>query len=232
MPKNIWNTIKLPVLLLGIVLTLSLFWKILDLPPEDQLIEIARKYFDKYGLIVLLISAIIEGVLLVGWYYPGSLVIFLGVIFAGKNVSLAIETVLIITLGLYLAYLINYILGKYGWYRLLLAFGLSKPLEKAQLRITKYGFSGILLSYWHPNLAAIASTAAGTLQFSWRKFLIYSLISVSIWNIFWGTLVYFLGEASLGIVGLKFVLIAIVGWIIVNLIKQKATKDRNNISLP
>ena len=38
------------------------------LPPEEELLRIARTYFDKYGLPILLVSAVIEGLVLVGWY--------------------------------------------------------------------------------------------------------------------------------------------------------------------
>ena len=40
-------------------------------------------------------------------------------------------------LGLFAAYVTNFFAGKYGWYRLLLAFGLREPLENAQRRLTK-----------------------------------------------------------------------------------------------
>ena len=223
--KNIWKTIGLPLIFLGVFSSLYLVWKILDLPPEAELIEIARAYFEKYGLVTVLVSAIIEGLLLIGWYYPGSLVILLGVIFAGKNIPHVIEVVSVVTLGLFIAYIINFFLGKYGWYRLLLAFGLKEPLENAQHRLIKYGLSGIFISYWQPNLAALASTAAGILHFSFRKFLLYSLVSVVTWNIFWGTLVYFLGEASLSFVGLKFAFIAIGIWIAFRLISRKIKRE-------
>src|SRR3989344_8050874 len=215
--KNILKTVGLPLFFLGIFLSLYLIWKILDLPPESELIEIARNYFDKYGLITVLLSAIIEGVLLVGWYYPGSLVIFLGVIFAGKNIPDVIQVVSVVTIGLYIAYIINFFIGKHGWYRLLLKFGLKEPLEKAQPRLAKHGPAGIFLSFWQPNLAALTATAAGILQFPLRKFLLFSLSATILWNIFWGTLVYFLGAASLSLLGVRFVLIAIVVWMLLRL---------------
>ena len=208
--KNFLKIVGLPIVFLGVFLSLWAIWKILDLPPQDELIEITRRYFDLYGYWIVFISAIIEGVLLAGWYYPGSLVIFLGVIFAGKNIPEVIWVVTLVTIGLFLAYLFNYALGKYGWYRLLLKFGLREPIENAQTRLTKYGLSGIFLSYWQPNLAALTSTAAGILQFSLKKFMLYSAVAVTLWDIFWGALVYFLGEAALTAVGIRFVIVAIV----------------------
>lgn len=213
MSKNILKKVALPLLFLGVFLSLYLVWKILGLPPEDGLIQMAREYFERYGLLVVFISAVIEGLLLVGWYYPGSLVIFLGVIFAGKDIPRVIAVVSVVTIGLFIAGIINFFVGRHGWYRLLLVFGLKEPLESAQHRLTKYGLSAIFISYWHPNLAALTSTSAGLLQFPFRKFFMYSLCATILWNIFWGALVYFLGEASLSLVGLRFVIIAVIVWI-------------------
>lgn len=224
MSKIDWKRIALPFIFLLVFLSLYMVWKALNLPPESELIEIARGYFEKYGIITVLVSSIIEGMLLVGWYYPGSLVIFLGVIFAGKDVLQVIFVVSFVTLGLSIGYIINFFLGKYGWYRLLLAFGLKKPLNDAQKRLTKYGLSGIFVSYWQPNLAAVTSTAAGILRFPFRKFLLFSSFAVILWNVFWGTLVYFMGETALSIVGLKFVFVSILIWILYSVIVSKFKK--------
>ncbi len=203
----------LPMIFLAVALLFWAGWEVLNLPSESELIEIAKKYFDLYGYWIVFVSAILEGALLVGWYYPGSLVIFLGVIFAGRNIPEVIWVVTLVTAGLLLAYLFDYALGKYGWYKLLLKFGLKKPMDKAQTQLSKYGLSGIFLSYWQPNLAALASTAAGTLQFPFKKFILYSATAAVLWNIFWGGLVYVLGETALTAIGIRFVLVVVVIWI-------------------
>ena len=222
--KSFLKIVGLPIVFLGVSLSLWAIWKILDLPPRDELIEITRRYFDLYGYWIVFVSAIIEGILLAGSCYPGSLVIFLGVIFAGKNIPEVIWVVTLVTIGLFLAYLFDYALGKYGWYRLLLKFGLREPIENVQARLTKYGLSGIFLSYWQPNLAALTSTAAGILQFPFKKFMLYSAVAVTLWNIFWGALVYFLGEAALTAVGIRFVIVAIVVWITYQLILKRKSQ--------
>src|SRR3989338_345504 len=211
--KSFLKIVGLPIVFLGVSLSLWAIWKILDLPPRDELIEITRRYFDLYGYWIVFVSAIIEGILLAGSCFPGRLVVFLGVIFAGKNIPEVIWVVTLVTIGLFLAYLFNYALGKYGWYRLLLKFGLREPIENSQMRLTKYGLSGIFLSYWQPNLAALISTAAGILQFSFKKFMLYSVIAVTLWDIFWGMLVFFLGEAALTAVGTWFVIVSMTVWI-------------------
>ncbi|MDO8589952.1 MAG: VTT domain-containing protein [bacterium] len=214
MSKIDFKKALLPVSVLGIFLLIYLAWRFFALPPEDKLIEIARFYFDKYGLAILLVSALIEGTVLVGWYYPGSLVIFLGVILAGKDIPKVMAAVAAITVGLFFAYILNFLLGKYGWYRLLLRFGLREALDDVRARVTKYGLLAIFMSYWQPNLAALVATSAGILKFSFSKFLMLSLLAAMLWNTFWGTLVYFVGERTLSLVGIRFVLLAVFVWII------------------
>jgi membrane protein DedA with SNARE-associated domain len=204
----------LPLSVLGVFLIIYVAWRFFGLPPEDELIEIARLYFDKYGLAILLVSALIEGTVLVGWYYPGSLVIFLGVILAGPDVTNIVKAVAVITIGLFFAYILNFFIGKYGWYRLLLKFGLKEALEDAKERVTRHGWLAIFISYWQPNLAALVATSAGILDFSFGKFFLYSLIAAIIWNTFWGVLVYFIGEGALSLVGIRFVLLAVFLWIV------------------
>ena len=214
MSKIDFKKALLPIFVLGIFLFIYLAWRFFALPPEEEILEIARFYFDKYGLAILLVSALVEGTVLVGWYYPGSLIIFLGVILAGKDISKVAEAVAAITAGLFFAYIINFLLGKYGWYRLLLRFGLREALEDVKARVTRYGLLAIFMSYWQPNLAALVATSAGILDFSFSKFLIYSLVAATLWNTFWGTLVYFVGEGVLSLVGIRFILLAIFVWII------------------
>jgi membrane protein DedA with SNARE-associated domain len=98
------------------------------------------------------------------------------------------------------AYVTNFFAGKYGWYRLLLAFGLRGPLENAQRRLTKYGLSAIFMAYWQANLASCISTA-GILQFPPAGFVAYSLIAEALWVTFWATIIFFLGSAALALVG-------------------------------
>lgn len=221
MDKKLWKKALLPLGILAVLMVFYVAWRFFGLPPEEELIGIARTYFEKYGLWILLLSAIIEGTVLVGWYYPGSLVIFLGVILAGTNIPLVIQAVLTISLGLLIAYVANFFLGKHGWYKLLMKFGLKDALEDAKERVARYGLPAIFMSYWQPNLAALVATSAGILDFSFKKFMAYSISAVLLWNTFWGILVYFIGEGVLHLVGLRFILLVIFAWLIYRIYKEK-----------
>ena len=120
--------------------------------------------------------------------------------------------------GLFSAYVTNFFAGKYGWYRLLLAFGLREPLENAQRRLTKYGLSAIFTTYWQANLASCISTAAGILQFPAPRFIVLSFIAEAMWVTFWAALIFFLGPAALSLAGFRMVLLLILIWIALRLI--------------
>lgn len=232
MSKINYRKALVPLSVLGIFLLFYIAWRFFGLPPQEELVEIARYYFDKYGLAILLVSALIEGTVLVGWYYPGSLVIFLGVILAGKDVPRVVEAVIVITAGLFFAYVFNFLLGKYGWYRLLLKFGLREALEDAKARVVRHGLPAIFMSYWQPNLAALVATSAGILDFSFKKFLAYSLVAALVWNTFWGTLVYIIGERALSLVGLRFILLAIFLWIAYRIWNGERKEGLREVDMP
>lgn len=226
--KTLWKIVGPPVLFLAAYGLFAVIWNVLHLPSDTQLLAIAKTYFQQYGLLTVFVSAILEGMLFVGLYYPGSVVIFLGVILAGKNVLHVTEVVMVVMAGFLMAYVFNYMLGRYGWYRLFLALGLRKSIENARVRLTKYGASGIFASYWVPNLASFTSTAAGILSFPFRTFLWYSVIAVVVWDIFWGALVYFLGNAALSVIGFQFVIGAFFAWVIARFIMHHIPMRREH----
>ena len=221
MSRKLLKVIALPLVFLGIFASLYLVWIVLDLPPEKELISIAKGYFDKYGLVTVFVSAIFEGLLLIGWYFPGTFVIVLALLLAGNNVLQVAEIAALAVAGLVVAYSVNYFVGIYGWYRLFIAFGLKEPLEKARLRLTKYGLSAIFTTYWQFNLASLVSTAAGILQLSFMKFLGYSVAAAMLWMAFWSSLIFISGQAALALVNLRFIVLAIIGWIVLRLIFRK-----------
>jgi len=215
----ILKLLSVPLILVAIYLSMFVIWQLLNLPTDDQMVAITKSAFEKYGLWVVFISALIEGFLLLGQYFPGGIIIFLGVISAGKDVPRAVEVVSVVCAAFIIAYTLNYLVGKYGWYKLLVKFGLGKSLNDAKQKLSTQGLNAIIFSYWEPNLASITATAAGILQIPMKDFQIYSVPGVIVWNIFWGTLVFSLGTTALQIVGLKYVLIIFAVWVAIILLK-------------
>ena len=220
MTKNVFKLLSIPLLLLGLYLLLALIWRIFHLPTDKALFEVLKGYFTEYGLWLIFFGAIIEGFLLLGQYFPGGLIIFLGVITAGHDIKRVVLVVFLVCVSFLISYSLNYVVGKYGWYKLLVKFGLKDSLDDAKRKLIKHEFNAIFLSYWEPNLASITATAAGVLFIPFKRFFLYSLFGIIFWNTFWGTLVASLGENAIKIMGIKYVLVIFAVWITIILVKR------------
>jgi membrane-associated protein len=212
--KELLRIISVPLTFLVIYLTMILFWKLFGLPSPEELVSIITGYFDRYGLLVIFLSSLIEGFLLLGQYFPGGFVIFFGVISAGKSIGRAIQVVIVVSTAFFIAYYLNYLVGKYGFYKLFEKFGLKKSIDKAKKKLRKHTFKAILFSYWEPNLASITATAAGILEIPLKKFLLYSRVGITVWNTFWGALVFILGGTALKFTGIRYITVVLLVWII------------------
>ncbi len=194
--KYYLKLLSLPLGWLVTIISLFVVWNIFDLPRAEVLIRYIGVWFNTYGLVVLLAGAFIEGILLLGSYFPGVFVIFAGVVSA-HSLSEAMLRIGIGTIGLILAHSTNYTLGKYGWYKLLTKFGLRSSIEEAQGKLLKHGPLAIFTSYWLPSMSALTDTAAGILHMPFKKFISYSVSAVIFWDLLVGLIVYFLGEKAL-----------------------------------
>ncbi len=193
MIKYYSKLIALPLFFFILFLSSFVIWDILDLPADEELVKVVRLHFNTYGISVVFLSAIIEGILLVGNYFPGAFIIFLSIILA-ESVQQAVIFIAVIILALFIAHIFNYILGRYGWYRLLVRFGLKGSVEQSRRQLIKKGPIAIFLSYWLPNLGALTDTAAGIICMPFKKFFFCSLLSTVLWGVFFGILAFSLKD--------------------------------------
>lgn len=211
--KEILKALIFPLLLLVLYSLFYFGWKFFNLPSETEIFETVNRLFATYGLLIVFFGALLEGLLLIGNYFPGSLIIFIGVISAGKDITRALEVVVVVSIAFFISFVANYYLGKYGWYKLLTRFGLSELIGKYKDKIEKQGLNIVFFTYWMPNLASLTATSAGILKIPLSKFVLYSALGIALWSAFWGILIYNLGRAALEILGLKFIFALFVVWI-------------------
>lgn len=102
--KEIFKLLSIPLILLGFYLLVYVVYKFLGLPSDDQLLVIIKEWFAKYGLLIVFVGALIEGFLLLGQYFPGGFIIFLGVISVGKDIPRASLVVAIVCIIFYCLY--------------------------------------------------------------------------------------------------------------------------------
>lgn len=201
-------------------------WLLLDLPPEETLTPIAKEYFKKYGAVAVFAAAVLEGLFVIGWYFPGSTIIVVCLIVAADDPLSFLTAAISAAVGLSAAYFINFVLGKHGWYRLLTRFGFGETIETAKKRLAQHGLTAIFLSYWQFGLASTTSTAAGILRFHTIRFGLISSAGAFFWSAFYSTLIFVLGPAAMQLVGLKLLIGLAVVWILVAASREVISRRR------
>lgn len=212
--RQIWRIAKYPLILLGLLLLFESLYRLFSLPSDQELLALSEKYYSEYGYRVVFIAAFLEGLLLINWYVPGSVVAILGVTLAKQSGLSPFFTVSLIVIAFFSTSVINYFLGRYGWYRLLLKFGLQKPLDEARIKIAKAGLPIVFSSSIHPNLGALTATSAGILHLSFRRFCLYSFSGLIFWDSLWGLIIYYLGEQLIAFGTVQAMIVAIIGYIV------------------
>jgi membrane protein DedA with SNARE-associated domain len=217
--KEALRYIAFPLLLLVLTLFFILLWDLLGLPDPDTLIQRAGDLYATYGYWIVFVGALAEGLIVAGWYLPGSVIIVLGVVFNHNNPSGAALVVAIVIGCFIVTTTINYALGRYGWYLLLLRFGLAAPLEQMRRRMEKHGLPLILFTNAHPNLGSLTATCCGVLRIQFRQFMLFTITSVVFWNTLWGILIYFTGTSMLKLLNMWVFVLAVALWVMGRIIK-------------
>lgn len=222
----------LPIAIALMAVTYFAVWRLLGLPPYKELVGIFQQLLITHGLWVIFAAALLEGMLLVGNYFPGGVVVFIAIIGAGNDFGRIALINGIVDSAFIVANVINYLLGYYGWYHLLVKFGMQHHLEEAEGKWKQKSFKVIFLSYWQSNLAALTATAAGILRIDFKKFLFEASFGVVFWHICWTVLIYFFREQAVNAITNIYVLsVAAISWAIyVSVMKYRKDKDHANIN--
>lgn len=171
----------------------TLIYNLVGGPQPNEILLIAKGYIEEHGALVVLFAAFIEGILGINWYFPGSAVLILGVSLTHGNPVRAIELVALISLGFFVAALLNYILGYTLWYKGLGFLGVTRPLKRAQAWFDRRRLVAIYVSFFHPNAGALIATSCGIRHYSTKWFAFHAAVAIMIWNVLWGLIVYHIG---------------------------------------
>jgi membrane-associated protein len=163
---------------------------IVDAP---TLIGHLKNLYDTYGYALVLGGAFLEGLFIVGLYLPGSLVILLGAALSKTGIVSFPLVILLAVIGFNLGFTTNYLLGRYGWYKLVGTLGLKSHIEHAKAKLEKYEILALVFGYVMPSSASFLTTAAGILHFPFKRFILASLLIQTGWTLLWGSLAYWLG---------------------------------------
>lgn len=195
------------LLLLGYLGVFVLFYG--RAPTAQDVLDRLIVLYKTHGYLLIFIGAYFEGVLLLGFYVPGSTVMLLGAALAKTGIvsfPLAYGTGL---LGLTLAYSTNYLLGRFGWYHLFEKFGLQEGMAATRQKLITHKRKTMFFGYIYPGSAAFVATAAGVLRMPFQEFIFWSVISQGFWGLVWGGIAYFFGVTIIDVI-MKYFLLAII----------------------
>jgi membrane protein DedA with SNARE-associated domain len=183
------------------------------IPGPAKVIDFLQGLYKSYGYIVVFIAALIEGLIIINAYAPGSTAILLGVIFA-KQSGLSVPLVIALAIvGFLISYCINYALGRYALESFLKKIGYEKQVGGLARTIKRKGYWVIVSSYFHPNMAALVATAAGVARMPFRQFLLSSIVALVVWDSLWGIATYQLGESALRLSESPWIYPVVLVWI-------------------
>lgn len=184
------------------------------IPDAPALIQQIKQVYGVYGYDLVFLGALLEGTFLVGFYVPGSFIVLLGAALSKSGVVSFPLVVLFGTLGLSLGYVINYALGRFGWYRILSGFGFDKGIEAAKDKLRHYQDKAIFYGYMMPSTASLLSTAAGIMKMPFKKFVVQSVLTQAFWSLLLGGLAYIFGMVFVEIFLQYFGFIALTGFVL------------------
>lgn len=228
--KKTRQKLAFPLMLLIMLCTLIAVFKIFHIPSNEELISVIKGYYERYGYPVLFISAYIETIPVVYLYYPGSSVILLAAAFSRQGTLNIVGVILTTASALLIGYIANYFIGKHGWFKIFVKFGFGETLENSKKKIEKHGDKWIWLTYFHPNLGALTSTAYGILKMPFHKFLLNSIFALLFWCTFWGALCYSSSNIVEGIIKARWLLVGCAFIYVIFLIAKILLKANKQVS--
>lgn len=218
----------LPLALIIVYILVSLLIRNV-LPSLEEILDGFTNLFAKYGYEIVFIGAFLEAALLVDLFIPGGSIVLVGAYFSSTGLLSYPLFLAVTTLGFFLGFTLDFLLGYFGWSDILEKFGLGKQLEQARVRIKKWEGKAFLLGYIHPDSASLIAAAAGTIRMDIRRFTIYNLFASLVWLLIWTGLVYLFGqtivrlfEGQIAYLGIIIVLVFLVlSWIGMGKVKEK-----------
>ncbi len=181
------------IVLLFLVYILT--YRYLGLPSTNELFALFQKGFENYGLLFLFFGLVLEGLFVVGLYFPGSAIAIMAVITMGHTYTDVFFIILVGTIAIVSVNIINYLLGRYGYYKILERFGAQGSIERMGNRFQKNQKRVIFLFSSSPNFSAITSIYAGIVRVKFSEYIRWLSLCVLFWiSLVTGLVYIFLGD--------------------------------------
>lgn len=210
------NDLILPITLLGTYLVFLVVARGV-VPTSEELINVFADLYAKYGYEIIFVSALLEGLVLINLFVPGMLALALGAVFARTGETDLTLVILTASLGIVLGYIIDFLMGYFGFGDTLNKLGYEGFLQTSKEKLKKFGNKGLVIGFFHSNVGSFLALAAGTIRYNFVIFLIVAIASTLVWATLWGIAAFYFGEIFLLVIKRYsfLVVVAIVGFLVV-----------------
>lgn len=190
------NDLILPITLLATYIVFLIIARGV-VPTSEELIAVFADLYLKYGYEIIFVSALLEGLVLVNLFVPGMVALALGAVFARTGQTDLTLVILVASLGIILGYIIDFLMGFFGFGDTLKKIGYGGFLNTSKEKLMKFGNRGLIIGFFHSNVGSFLAFAAGMMRFNFVNFLIIAIASTLIWATLWGIAAYYFGDVFL-----------------------------------
>lgn len=214
-----------PITLLLLYIILLIFLRG-TMPTSEEILANLTNLYRRFGYEVVFLGVLLEALLLVNLFVPGLIIVAFGAIFARAGEMDLTTVVIVAVIGAVLGYTIDFLLGHFGFGKIISKIGYGKIITQAKVRLEKSLVPTFALGFIQPNIGSFIALAAGALKVKFRTFILLATLSTVAWASFWAVLVFALGEVFL-IILTKYVwivvLFALSVWLLITLYNSKKT---------
>lgn len=197
-------------------------------PTSEELISVFASLYARYGYEIIFVSALLEGLVLVNLFVPGMLALALGAVFARTGETDLTLVILTASLGIVLGYIIDFLMGYFGFGDTLKKLGYEGFLSTSREKLKQFGNRGLIVGFFHSNVGSFLAFTSGTMRLSFLNFLIVAVSSTLVWASLWGIAAFYFGEIFLAIIkrySFLLVLIVIASFILASFWKYKSENN-------
>ncbi len=164
------------------------------------MIELVEQLFEHYGLIIVFLGGILESLVVIGIFIPGSIFLLIGGYYASLGLISPLDLLLVGISGMYVGDIINYFLGR----ALGKKFNAKKSDRILKIHIKsfrhfvkKYGTG--LIGYGHVlgSVRSFVCFGAGAFGYPFYHYLLVTFLSTTAWASIFVVTGVLLGSASI-----------------------------------
>jgi membrane protein DedA with SNARE-associated domain len=161
----------LPISALIFYLVVLILWNLRLIPSPSEIIIFLETLYQNYGLIGVAIAAFLEGIVYLGLYFPGSLIIALAIFLSDGTLNSITIITLIVSITWTITSAIDYLLGRMASKRDI------SLIEKKEIS------KGFILSFIHQNILSFYFFNEGIERKNpWKLLIVFPMMFI--WGFF------------------------------------------------